>query len=149
MSAVRSFSAARYAWLAAAVVVMAVAFFGGRTLGSGGDEGASYTYDLDTPPYTAASTGAGISKGGFSGFGANSGIDGETLVSGRVRSVSADSITLDTAGGTEVLRITGSGTLRRIEGATAAAVRPGMNVVVRTTGSGGDTASSVLLLAEP
>lgn len=149
MIAARSFSAARYVWLVAAAVVMTAAFFGGRALGSD-DAGSSYSYELDSPPYAAASTGAASSKGGFSGFGASSGINGETVVSGRVRSVSTEAITLETAGGgTEVVRITGPGTLRRIESAPAVALRPGMSVVVRTASTGVDTASAVLVLAEP
>ena len=149
MSTSRSFSSTRYAWLVGAVVVMVAAFFGGRTLGSD-DDGASYSYELDSPPYTAALTAAGVSKGGFSGFGATSGIAGETIVSGRVRSVSSDSITLETAGGgNKVVRITGTGTLRRIESASAAGLRPGMSVAARTKAGEGDTASSVLVLAEP
>jgi hypothetical protein len=127
----------------------AVGFIGGRALGSDGSQGASYTYDLDTPPYTSPASTSGLSKGGFSGFGA-SGIDGETIVSGRVRSVTADSITLETSsGGAEVVRITGPGALRRIEAASASLLRPGASVVVRSTPEDQDAATSVLVLSEP
>ncbi len=149
MTTQRRFEAARILWAVAAVVVATVGFFGGRALGSDAPAGSSYTYDLNTPPYTSPSSASGVSRGGFSGFGA-SGIDGETIVSGRVRSVTTDLITLETSsGGTEVVRITGPGALRRTEDASASVLRPGASVVVRSRPDDGDAIASVLVLSEP
>lgn len=138
----------RFVWLAVAAVVVAGSFFGGRAIGSEGRATGSYAYELDTPPYAASSAGVAMSRGGFGGFG--SGLDGYTIVSGRVRSISTESITLETiGGGTEVVRVTGSGVFQRIEGATPSVLRPGMTVVVRSLTGGDAAASAVLVLAEP
>jgi hypothetical protein len=90
---------------------------------------------------------AGVSRAGFSGFGSISGLDGEATLTGRVRSVAADSISLETGDGRVTsLRLTGAGPLRRIEPASITSLQPGMTIVVRTDG---DDAVAVLILATP
>jgi hypothetical protein len=137
----------RYYWLALVPVIAIGAFFGGRALRP--DAVASYGYDLDTPAYKAALATAATSKGGFSGFGAEGTIDGETLVSGRIAAINADTLTIETERGEAIpIRITGAGPLRRIEAASMSALRPGMTVVARTGSDGGEVAA-LLIIATP
>jgi hypothetical protein len=135
-------------WAVAAVLVALLAFAGGRALRPG-EADAAFVYDTSQPPYTLSPESIGLSKGGFSGFGGNAGLEGAAVVSGRVRTVSAGSITIETsAGASETIRLTPAAGLLRIESASAAALRPGMTVAVRLA-AGGDEAAAVLIVSEP
>lgn len=137
----------RYSWLILAPAVASAAFLGGRELRP--DAIATFDYDLEAPGYEAALPAAGLTNAGFSGFGAEGILDGETLVGGRVTSVRADSLTIETESGQSIpIRITGAGPLRRIEAASLTALRPGMTVVART-GPNSDEAEALLIVATP
>jgi hypothetical protein len=135
-----------YVWLAVAAVLAAGAFFAGRELR--GDAGASFDYELQAPPYEAAVSAIGLSKGGFSGFEAGSNLDDETIISGRVVNAAGTSLTLESAAGiTSTLRITGERPLRRIEPATVDALRPGTTIIARGDQAG--AIAAVLIVATP
>lgn len=136
-----------YAWIGVAAVIAVAAFFTGRELRP--DTGASFDYNLAAPPFVAASPAAGLSKGGFSGFGETLGLDGKTVLSGKVTSVTSESLTLETpAGSSSTIKVTGAGPLRRIEASSVAALRPGVTVVIRMV-PGSKEGAAVLIVAEP
>ena len=138
--------APRFLWLALVPLVAVVAFFGAGAL-RGGDSVSSFDYESSAPAYGAAVPASGLSKAGFSGFGGISGLDGEATLTGRVRSVAADSISVETADGLMTsVRLPGAGPLRRIEPASITALQPGMIIVIRADG---DDAAAVLILATP
>ena len=130
-------------WIVAAVVVLGVGFFAGRTLRP--EKGAAYSFEATTPAYEAPTASAGVDKAGLSGFGEDE--NGRTVVSGRVTAVTSDSITLQSAGGAvNVVRLTPQAPLRRLEAGERASLRTGANVIVRLGSK--DEASSVLVLPE-
>ena len=137
----------RHYWLALVPVIAIATFFAGRELRP--DPVASFNYERDAPGYEAAVPDAGLSKGGFSGFGGDASLDGQTVVAGRVTAVGADSVTVETESGESVpVRVTASGPLHRIDPASLATLRPGMTVAVRT-GATPEEAAGVLVLATP
>jgi hypothetical protein len=133
-------------WLAAGLVVAVAAFFGGRALhGDGSSAGA---FDFDAPAYGSVKSIAGLSRGGFSGFGDTPGLDGRTVIAGRIVSAAADSITVESSQGVRsTLRISSAAPLRRLDTSGREALRPGVTVVVRRSDSGEPAA--VLIVAEP
>ena len=138
--------APRFLWLALVPVVAVIAFFGAGLL-RGEDSVPSFDYESSAPAYGAGVPAPGLSKARFSGFGGVSGLDGEATLTGRVRSVAADSISVETSDGKVTsVRLTDAGPLRRIDAASITSLQPGMTVVVRTDG---DDAAAVLILATP
>jgi hypothetical protein len=136
----------RFLWLVLVPIVAAAAFFGAGAL-RGGDGVESYDYAVDAAAYGAAVPAAGLSKAGFSGFGGVAGLEGEATLTGHVRAVGADSISIETEDGqARTIRLTGAGPLRRIEPVALTSLQPGMTVVVRTEG---EDAAAVLVLAAP
>jgi hypothetical protein len=130
-----------------AVVVAAASFLGGRALGSGDSE-RGVTANLDSPSFAPAPGVAGTSRGGFSGFGEVAGMEGHTVVSGRIVSVSPAAIVVESPDGVRAtLNLRAEDGLRRIEGAARDQLRPGMSVVVRP--GEGDAAAAILIVAQP
>lgn len=129
-------------------VMLAVAgFFAGRELRN--DNGSAAAYDFKAPAYAPSDPIAGFSRGGFTGFGETPGLDGKTIIAGRVIELTGDSFTLESAAGVRsTVRLADEAPLRRIEAATAAALRPGANVIVRKQ-PGKDEAAAVLVVAAP
>jgi hypothetical protein len=128
-------------WIVAAVVVLGVSFVAGQALRP--EKGAAYSFEASAPAYEAPAATAGVDKAGLSGFGEDD--NGRSVISGRVTAVSADSITLQSAGGAvNVVRLTAQAPLRRLEPGDRATLRTGANVIVRLASK--DEASSVLVL---
>jgi hypothetical protein len=99
-----------------------------------------------TPTPTKHRAIAGLSKAGFSGF-TEGGAEGRTVISGRVISVTPDSITVEGQGGQRsTLRLSGQGQPRRLEAASKEAIRPGVTVIVRRD-PGSDVAKAVLVIS--
>lgn len=135
------------AWLVAALAVAVVGFFAGRGLHSDGEEVSAF--DFDAPAYGATKSIAGVTHGGFTGFGETPGLEGRTVVAGRVVAASADSLTVESQQGVRsTLRLSGGASLRRIEAAGREALRPGVTVVVRRE-AGSDEVAALLIVAEP
>jgi hypothetical protein len=115
-------------WLiAAAVVVVVVAFVAGRSL-RGKSETAS-AFDLSAPAYEAAAS-IGVSKGRFSGAGATAALEGRVIQSGSVSSAAAGAITLDSAAGPFNLRTAVTTRVWRLEAVTRNTLRAGDAVLV-------------------
>jgi hypothetical protein len=128
------------------VVVAAAAFAGGRSLHSPSQ--ASGRPAAEGVVFTPAKPIAGTSRGGFSGFGEVSGLEGKTVLAGRVVALNPGSITVETAAGVRTsVQLAGEGSLRRIESVGREALRPGATIVVRR-GPGSEVAA-ILVLAEP
>ena len=125
-----------------AAMVVAIGFFVGRSLRP--ESGATYAFDAGAAAYQAPGTSAGRSQGGFTGFA--EGADGRTVISGRAVSITADSITLETAAGTTTVRVSGASSVRRLEPSERAAIRTGAQLIVRRDGN---NASGVLVVAAP
>jgi hypothetical protein len=133
------------AWLAAAIVIALGAFLVGRGLRS--EPASVAALDLDAPSYTAPDQGAGRSRGGFTGFADAGGLDGRTVLTGRVSRVTSTELVIETATGTSNVRLTSAQSLRRIEAGTAASIRAGATVAVVRNAS--DEVVGVLVLSEP
>jgi len=131
------------ACLTATAALAVAAFFAGRGLHPGGSSVSPF--DLDADAYEAPSAIAGLSKAGFSGF-TEGGAEGRTVISGRVISVTPDSITVESHGGRSTLRLSGQGQPRRLEAASKEAIRPGVTVIVRRD-PGSDVAKAVLVIS--
>jgi hypothetical protein len=134
------------ALLAAAVTMLAfLSFIVGRSLAPEGDGAAAL--DLDAAAYRPASTTPGLSKGGFTGF-TETAAEGRTVVSGRVVSVAADSITVESSGGQQsTLRLLGQGQPRRLQPGTRQDIRQGATVIVRRDPSSSDVAAAILVIS--
>ena len=131
-------------WLTAAGILALAAFFMGRALHPGASSASAF--DLDTGAYEASGAIAGLSKAGFSGF-TEGGAEGRTVISGRVISVTPDSITVEGQGGQRsTLRLSGQGQPRRLEPAAKDAIRAGVTVIVRRE-AGSDVAKAVLVIS--
>ncbi len=134
-----------FAWLVAAIVVALVGALAGRALKGGGDP--PFPFDASAPPYSGADLPTARSRAGFTGFNETGGLDGLTVVAGRVTAVTSDSISLDTSAGLNVIRLSGDLKLRTLEPYQGAIV-PGTTVVVLKN-PGTDQAKSVLLILDP
>ena len=131
-------------WAGAGIALVLVAFFAGHQLRP--EPATAKAFDQDGPAYEVAKEAAGVSKGGFSGFGESPGPDGRTVVAGRVVSVNGDTVTVDSPSGQKsTIRLTGNGPLRRLEASSREALRPGMSVLVRRDGN---QAEAVLVVSE-
>lgn len=129
-----------------AVAVAAAAFFAGRALRT--PDGVLLA-SPEAAAFQPAPAIAGLSHGGFSGFGEVPGLAGQTVLSGRVTAIAPGAITVETpAGTTSSITLTGTRSLRRIEAGGVEALRPGVTVVVRLGGDG-RMAEALLVLAEP
>src|SRR5215216_4066305 len=123
--------------MASPAVILALGFFAGRSLRP--QSGAAYAFEASAPalePVVSAAT----SKAGFTGF--TESADARTVISGRVVSATDTAITLQRPDGTTTtLRVTPQAPLRRLEASDRAAIRPGVQVLVRRSG---DDATAVL-----
>ena len=135
------------ATILAAVIVVAAGFFGGRFVHSNGDAG--FEFDLDAAVYDAALPEAGLSKGGFSGFGETPGLPGKTLLSGKVVSASGVEVVIEDANGSRsTIRLANPGGVKRIESAARSALTGGATVVLRHA-LGSDEVEAVLVVESP
>ena len=128
-------------------VVLLAGFLGGRALKP--DSDTTYRFDQDAPAYTAPLAVPALSKGGFSGFGAELGLEGATLLSGRVTAISADEITIELSLGTQHTFLLGEiASLSQLEADTVGVLEIGLTVVV-VSGDGDDEAAAILIIEEP
>jgi len=137
---------ARYAALAAVAALLLVGggFLAGRALNTG--DGTGFAFDSASPAYRSAAAPAVLSKGGFSGFGETDGLEGTTILSGRVVSAGAEAIVIESEDGAQAtIRLAGSASMTQIEASSADALRPGAIVVIRHQ-PGSDEALAVLVL---
>jgi len=132
------------AWIAVAFGLAIGAFSLGRSFGA--EEAPIVSYDFTAPAYEAAASIAGRSRGGFTGFAEVAGLDGRTVIAGRVAGLSTSALVLDTAVGQRSLRLTGDRALRRIEPWRGA--EPGSTVALLLTPNGNEVAA-VLVLSAP
>jgi hypothetical protein len=132
--------------LALGLILVAVASFVlGRSLKSSDN---TVTVELDAPAYEAAKGIAGLSEGGFTGFGEVPGLAGQTVLAGRIVSLAPTSITIESAAGVRsTIQVSSESALRRIETTGREALTPGTTVVVRRDSAG--EAKAVLVLAQP
>jgi hypothetical protein len=134
-------------WLIAAAALGGVAFLGGRALRPAAEAG--YAFEQDTPSYEAADSMAGLSRGGFSGWSETGGLEGLTVVTGRVVEATATGVTVEAPWGTRTtIRLTGDRPIQGLRAADQAALRPGATVTLRTAPDG-DLVEAVLILAPP
>ncbi len=131
-----------------AIVIVAAGVFSGRALNA--DRGEGFTFDTTGPAYEAGLPAAGLSKGGFSGFGETTGLEGNTQLSGKIVSVSAQEIVIESRNGLmSTFRLGGApGGISRIDSSSRAALQAGLSVVVRHE-DGSDVAEAVLILEAP
>jgi hypothetical protein len=133
------------AWLAAGIVVAVVGVFAGRALKGPGAE--AFDFDTDAPAYVSADLPQGRSRAGFTGFGESGGLDGAVIVAGRVETVEAATVTLDTTSGAAKVRVTGEQKLRLLQ-PFEGAISPGTTVaVIKKPGT--DEAEALLVLLAP
>lgn len=132
-------------WLALAVLAGAGGVFLGRAIKGAGEP--AFAFDTEAPAYSAADLPLGRSRAGFTGFAETGGLDGRTIVAGKVSSVTAESITLETSAGATTIRVTGEQKLRALV-PYQVAIAPGTTVVI-IKAAGSDEASSVLALLDP
>jgi len=135
-------------WSVALVLVALLAFVLGRSLRPEASAAVS-AFDVDAAPYAAVGTAAGLTMGGFSGFSERGGLDGRTTIAGRVLSIGADQVVIDTAAGPSALRLSGDRPLRQVAASSAAAIRSGVTVAVRLSEPGGSEAAAILVLSGP
>lgn len=132
------------AWVAIAVLVGAIAFVGGRSLRP--QEPGDFAFDYGAASYDAPASAAGVSLGGFSGFGATADQNGYVVVSGKAVEVSPAALVLETAWGARTtVRLTSAPNLQRIDAAAAGDFKAGDKVLVRVAADG-ETAEAVLKL---
>jgi hypothetical protein len=133
-------------WAAATIGVVVGAFLVGRALAP--DEGAVSGLDASAPGYEPAMAVAGLSKAGFSGFADVAGLDGRVVISGRITSVTGESVVIETAAGTSTVRLGSDQAIRRLEAANAGTVVTGAIVaVIREPGT--ENAAAVLVISQP
>jgi hypothetical protein len=137
-------------WLFPFAVTAVAAFFGGRALHSldAAQRVGANAYDLSAPSYQPSGSIAGFTKGGFTGFSDVAGLEGQTVVAGRVTAVLGDSITIATPAGDSTIRITGDQRLRRIAPSSASQLSPG-SIVVALKRPGTNETTALLLIADP
>ncbi len=132
-------------WLAAAAVVAVAGVFAGRAIkGSGG---ADFPFDTRADAYSAADLPQGRTRAGFTGFSETGGLDGTTIVAGKVTAVAGDSVTLTTSSGASSIRLTAEQKLRILQ-PLGGAIAPGTTVVIIKK-QGTDEAQAVLALLDP
>lgn len=133
--------------IVAALAVVAAGFVAGRMLKADPEPG--YAFDASSPAYAATLAPAGLTKGGFSGFGETAGLPGQTMLSGKVASISGQDVVIEAADGTKTsLRLTNPASVHRIEAATRDALRTGATVILRQA-PGSDQVDAVLVIASP
>ncbi len=133
--------------LALAIAVLAGGFIGGRALKPAGE--TSFEFDLDSPAYEASLAEPGLSKGGFGGFGEDLGLEGATLLSGRITAISPEEITIELSRGTlQAVRVGETASVTQLEASSRDALSTGFTVVILTD-AGEDTATAILIIAEP
>ena len=132
------------AWLLAAVVIAAGAYYAGSALKP--DEAPFYVFKTEAPAYDTQTTFAGQSQGGFTGFGELDNGTSRTVIAGRVVDVTDKTMTLEAAGGQRVLLTLGAkaGVSQIVEGSEAD-LQPGLKVEVRLADGSPDTVASVLI----
>jgi hypothetical protein len=135
----------RLLWLGAVAIVAVAGFLAGWAVKGGGK--ADFAFDTSAPVFTGADLPQGRSRAGFTGFNETGGLDGATIVAGKVTSVGTDSLALATAAGTSTIRITGEQKLRILQ-PYAAPIPNGATVVV-TRKATTDEAQSLLLILDP
>ncbi len=130
-----------------AVVVLLAGFLGGRAIKP--ESETAFEFDLDSPAYQASLAEPGLSKGGFSGFGEDLGMEGATLLSGRITAISAEEITIELGVGTRhTLRFGETASLTQFQTSDRDVLGTGFTVVVLTDADG-ETATAILIIAEP
>ncbi len=132
-------------WLVVAAVVIVGGFFAGRAFRGEGEPGLRF--ELNAPAYSPAPAIEGVSRAGFSGFGAAGAAEGAVVVAGRVTTVTSDSLTIRAPSGDTVVRVGSDQRLRRLEESNLDSLQPGDRVVVRL--AAGEDAAAVLVLAAP
>jgi hypothetical protein len=133
------------AWLAAAALVALVGILAGRAIKGPGAE--SFDFDTTAPAYASADLPLGRSRAGFTGFSETGGLDGAVIVAGRVSSVEAGSLTLDTTSGAATIQVRGDEKLRLLQ-PYSGTIAPGATIaVIKKPGT--DEAEAVLVLLAP
>jgi hypothetical protein len=135
----------RLAFLLAAAAVAALGFAAGW-LAKGPGPGV-FHFDASAAAYQAAGSPAGLSKGGFTGFAETGGLDGMTIVAGKVTKVASGVLTLATSGGENTVRLSGEDKVRVLAPFTASPP-PGVTAVVSLVPASGE-ARAVLLIIDP
>jgi hypothetical protein len=132
------------AWVGIAVVVGAGAFFAGKQLRP--TEPADFVFDYGAAAYDVPASAAGLSLGGFSGFGAIADQNGYVVVSGKAIEVTTASLVLEAPWGTRTtVRLSTPPTVQRLDAATASDFKAGDKVLVRVAPDG-ETAEGILKL---
>lgn len=135
------------AGVAAVVLLIAAGFLAGRSARP--DATAGYTFEVDAAVYEATAPSAGLTKGGFSGFGETAGLSGTTMFGGFVKSISPNQLVIEAPDGTlTTVRLANPSRVRRIEATDRGAIRPGANVVILHKPDSSD-ADAVLVLEVP
>jgi len=135
----------RLAFLLAVAAVAALGFGAGWLAKGPGP--AAFRFDASAAAYQAAGSPAGLSKGGFTGFAETGGLDGMTIVAGKVTSVAPGVLTLATASGESAVRLTGDDKVRVLAPFTASPAA-GVTAVV-SLAPASDEARAVLLIIDP
>ena len=132
-------------FVSAFLVVAVVAFFGGRTLR--GSSSPTAAVDPSGEAFDTPAVVAGSSAGGFTGFGPEAGLGGRTVLAGRVASVNAGAIAVESADGVEsTIRVSSESRIFRLEAAGREALRPGSTVIVRRAEDGAEAGAVLVLL---
>jgi hypothetical protein len=135
----------RLALLLAAAAVAGLGFLAGWLVKGPGP--SSHHFDASAAAYRPAGSPAGMSKGGFTGFGETGGLDGMTIVAGKVTSVGQGFLTLATEGGQNTVRLTGQDKVRVLAPFTPSPPTGVIAVVALEPGS--VDARGVLLIIDP
>ncbi len=129
------------------VGLLLAGFWGGRALKPEAE--TAFEFDFDSPAYEASLANPALTKGGFSGFGEDLGMEGATLLSGRITAISSDEITIELGVGTKhTLQFGETASLTQLEASDRDVLRTGITVVVLTD-AGEETATAILIVAEP
>ncbi len=132
------------AWIVVAGALVVVCFFAGRALHP--KPAAGYAFDQNAAAYNASLPAAGLSRGGFSGFDTTK--TGYVLFSGRVMSVSTDTLTIQSSTGAQkTFQITADTRIARLEAIDEPLLNAGDYIVMRLNADGNVT--DMLLGAAP
>ena len=132
-------------WPAALIVFAAIGIGAGWLIRGGGH--ADFRFDPQGAPYQAADLPGGRSKAGFTGFDDTGGLAGAPIIAGRITATDATSISVETATGNSVIRLSGQDRLRILK-PYAGVIPNGATVVARMKPDSNDVAA-VLAILDP
>jgi hypothetical protein len=135
-------------WVAAAVVIAAGSFVIGGSFK--GEEPPYYVFDTAAPAYGSdLHLLAAMSPGGFTGFEDLVPGGSRTVIGGHIIELTADSMTLETAAGTQTqMQLGEMPKLAMLESGGRELLQPGASVLVRL-GETPDIAAAVLVVSAP